>query len=134
LRNGFSWIFVRVPTRAQPASSAGRAVHGTVDEKSELGARLGHQRLFRWPFARMAGEVRGAPDRRSARCAAHSEMAERRRAGGWETNTDGGRDAPGRKCLAAFGERLSSLRIRSVGPSMASEARTRRAHRCAFRR
>jgi len=38
LRNRLSWVFVRVPARAKPASSAGRAVHGTVDEKSELGA------------------------------------------------------------------------------------------------
>ena len=38
LRNGLSRFFVRVPTRAQPASSAGCAVHGTADEKSELGA------------------------------------------------------------------------------------------------
>src|SRR6266404_4945224 len=60
-------------------------------------------------------------------------MVESRRTGGWETNTDGGRDAPRRKCFAAFGQRLSSLRIRSVGPSMASEARARRCHRGAFR-
>src|ERR1700693_4184051 len=72
-------------------------------------------------------------DDRSARCAAHPEMAEGRRAGGWERNTDGGRDAPGWQCLAAFGERLSSLRIRPVGSSMASEACTRRCHRRAFR-
>jgi hypothetical protein len=40
------------------------------------------------------------------------------------------------RCLrnfAAFGERLSSLRIRFVGPSMASEARTRRCDRGAIR-
>src|SRR5256886_17711474 len=30
-------------------------------------------------------------------CAADPEMAERRRAGGWETNTGGGRNASGRK-------------------------------------
>src|SRR6266436_2001433 len=56
----------------------------------------------------MACEVCRAPGRRSARRAAHPEMAECRRAGGWETNTCGGRDAPGRKCLAAFGERHES--------------------------
>src|SRR5258708_3878052 len=81
----------------------------------------------------MACEVRRAPDSRPGRRAAHPEMVESRRAGGWETNTDGGRDAPRRKCFAAFGQRLSSLRIRSVGPSMASEARARRCHRGAFR-
>src|SRR5229473_7450136 len=132
LQNGLSRFFVRVPTKAKPASSAGCAVHGTADEKSELGARPGHQRLFRWDFPRMAGEVRRTPGCRPARRAAHPEMAEGRRAGGWETNTDRGRDAPGRKCFAAFGKRLSSLRIRSVGPSMASEARTRRFDRRAI--
>src|SRR6266850_1829353 len=81
----------------------------------------------------MAGEVHRAPGCGPARRAAHSEMAEGRRAGGWETNTRGGRDAPGRKCFAAFGKRLSSLRIRSVGPSMASEARARRCDRSAIR-
>ena len=45
----------------------------------------------------------------------------------------GGRDAPGRKCLAAFGERLSSLCIRPVGPSVASETSARRCHRGAIR-
>src|SRR5260370_3725718 len=60
-------------------------------------------------------------------------MVECRRAGGWETNTCGRRDAPGWKCFAAFGERLSSLRIRPVGPSMASKARTRRCDRGAIR-
>src|SRR5258708_4052452 len=39
LRNGFSRILVWVPARAQPASSAGRALYGTADEKGELGAR-----------------------------------------------------------------------------------------------
>src|SRR6266481_8690457 len=125
LRNGLSWIFVRVPTGPQPASSAGRTVHGTADEESELGARSGHQGLFRWAFPRMAGEVRRAPDCRSARRAADPEVAERRRAGGWETNTGGGRNASGRKCFAAFGERLSSLRVRPVDPSVASKASAR---------
>src|SRR5712692_9575057 len=107
----FLGFFVRVSAGAQPASSAGCAVYGTADEKSELGARSGHQRLFRWDFPRMAGEVHRASGCRPARRAADPEMAESRRAGGWETDTRGGRDAPGRKCLAAFGERLSSLRI-----------------------
>src|SRR5260221_13313864 len=60
-------------------------------------------------------------------------MAEGRRAGGWETNTRRRGDAPGRKCFAAFGERLSSLRIRPVGPSVAPEARARRGDRRAIR-
>src|SRR5262249_322994 len=56
-------------------------------------------------------------------------MAEGRRAGGWEANTNGRRNTAGRKCFAAFGERLSSLRVRPVGSSMASEACARRCHR-----
>ncbi len=90
-------------------------------------------RLFRWDLPRMAGEVRRAPDRGPARRAAHPEMVERRRAGGWEANARGRRDAAGRKCFAAFGERLSSLRLRPVGPSMASKAGARRRHRGAIR-
>jgi len=35
----FSRILVWVPARAKPASSAGRALYGTADEKGELGAR-----------------------------------------------------------------------------------------------
>jgi len=38
--------FVRVPTRAQPASSAGCSVHGTADEKSELGVDLDIKGFF----------------------------------------------------------------------------------------
>src|SRR5882724_7419476 len=81
----------------------------------------------------MACEVRRASDCRPARRAAHPEMAEGWRAGGWETDTCGRRDAPGRQCLAAFGKRLSSLRIRPVGPSVASKACARRCHRRAIR-
>src|SRR5882762_5703 len=67
-------------------------------------------------------EALAGPTRR----AAHPKMAERRCVGGWETDTSGRRNAPGRKCIAAFGERLSSLRIRPVGPSVAPEASSRR--------
>src|SRR5438046_10356037 len=35
----FLGFFVRVPTRAKPASGAGCALHGTADYKSELGSR-----------------------------------------------------------------------------------------------
>src|ERR1700746_1444417 len=80
----------------------------------------------------MAGQVRRASGWRSARRAADPEMVERRRAGGWETDTNGRRDAPGRECLAAFGKRLSSLRVRPVGSSVASKACSRRGHRGAF--
>src|SRR4029077_8319561 len=132
LRNRFSRILVWVPARAKPASSAGRALHGTADEKSELGARFGHSRLFRCDFARMAGEVRRAPDCGPARRANDPEVAQRGRAGGWETDTGGGRDAPGRQCFAAVGQRLSPLRVRPVGPSVASEAGARRRDRGAF--
>ena len=105
---------------------------GLLTKKVNWVLDLDIQSLFRWDFPRMACEVRRAPDCRPARRAAHPEMAERRRAGGWETNTGGRRDAPRRKCVAAFGERLSSLRIRSVGPSVASEARARRCDRGAI--
>src|SRR5712692_10777493 len=50
----------------------------------------------------MACQVRRASGGRSARRAADTEMAERRRAGGWETDTSGRRDAPGRECFAAL--------------------------------
>jgi len=43
----------------------------------------------------MAGEIHRAPDSRSARRATDPEMAQRRRAGGWEKDTGGGRDAQG---------------------------------------
>ena len=46
--------------------------------------------------ARMAGEVRRASGCGPTCRAAHPEMAERRRVGGWESNTGGRRDAPGR--------------------------------------
>ena len=74
---------------------------GLLTRKVNWVLDLDIQRLFRWTFPRMAGEVRRAPDCGPARRAAHPEMAERRRAGGWETDTGGRRDAPGRQCLAA---------------------------------
>src|SRR6201981_2475443 len=80
----------------------------------------------------MAGQVCRASGGRSARRAADPEMVERRRAGGWETNTSGRRDAPGREGFAAFGKRLSSLRVRPVGSSVASKACSRRCHRGAL--
>ena len=107
---------------------------GLLTRKVNWVLDLDIRKLFRWAFPRMAGEVRRAPGCRSARRAAHPEMAQGRRAGGWEASTDGGRDAARRKCFAAFGERLSSLRIRPVGPSVASEACTWRRNRRALRR
>src|ERR1700751_1995635 len=62
----------------------------------------------------MAGQVCRPSGGRPARRAADPEMVERRRAGGWETDTGGRRDAPGRKCFAAFGKRLSSLRCARI--------------------
>ena len=70
----------------------------------------------------MAGEVRRASDRGPARRAAHPEMAERRRAGGREADTDRGGNAAGRQRIAAAGEHLPALRARSVGPEAASNA------------
>src|ERR1700677_4952334 len=69
---------------------------------------------------------------RGARRATDPEMAQRGRAGGWETNTHGRRNAPGRQCFAAVGQRISSLRVRPVGPSVASEAGARRRYRGAL--
>ena len=86
---------------------------------------LSHEWLVKFVEHRVA-------DRRVVRF--DSEMAQCWRAGGWETNTSGRRNAPGRECFAAFGKRLSSLRVRPVGPSMASEARARRYDRGAIRR
>jgi len=62
-----------------------------------------------------------------------SEVVKRGRAGGWETNPYGGRDASGRQCVAAAGEYLSPLRVRSVGSGMASKAGARRCDRRAVR-
>ena len=59
------------------------------------------------------------PDSGPARCAAHPEMAERGRAGKGSANVRGGRLATGRKCIAAAGEYLPPLRLRSLGPGMA---------------
>src|SRR5207302_9865578 len=84
---------------------------------------LSHEWLVKFLEHRIADRPRRAID---------PEMAQRGRAGGWETDTGGGRDAPRRQCLAVFGQRLSSLRIRSVGPGVASEAGARRRNRGAF--
>src|SRR6516225_9801813 len=78
--------------------------------------------VFRRDFPRMAGQVRRAPDCGPARRATHPEMAERRRAGGWEALAGGGRNAAGWQRFAALGEYLSPLGLRSVGPRLASEA------------
>src|SRR5258708_4700177 len=69
----------------------------------------------------MACKAHRASHRGPACRAAHPEVVERRRAGGWETNTHGGRNASGRQCIAAAGEYLSPLRVRSVGSGMASK-------------
>src|SRR5262244_2214124 len=52
-----------------------------------------------------------------------------RRVGRWETDTGGRGNAPGRPCIAASGQYLSALRIRPLGPSMASKAGLRRRDR-----
>ena len=48
--NGLSRIFVRVPTRAKSASSAGCARHRTVDEKSELECSIWTSKTFSMGF------------------------------------------------------------------------------------
>ena len=115
----------RLGTGAKPAQRAGCALHRNADEVCELGAGSGHSQLFRWSFARMAGEVHRAPD-----CGPRGRGLIQK----WlnagvleegETNPDGRRDAPGRQCIAAVGQCLSSRRVRPVGPSVASKARLR---------
>src|SRR5690606_277782 len=120
--NGLPQLLVRLPTGAQPASSAGRALRGVADEESELGARPGHPWVLRCHRPRVAGAIRRASHRGSARRAAHPEMVERWRAGGWEANTRTGRDAARGQRLAAPGEYLPALRVRSLGSSIAKEA------------
>jgi hypothetical protein len=44
--DGLSRPFLRVPTRAQPASRVGCAQRGDPTEEGELGARRGHRGLF----------------------------------------------------------------------------------------
>src|SRR6516165_856285 len=56
------------------------------------------------------------------------------RAGGRETDTSGRGDAAGWKCLAAAGQHLLALRVRPLGPVLASEASAGRHDRCAIRR
>src|SRR5208282_3902040 len=82
----------------------------------------------------MAGPVPPASDSGPARRAAHPEMAERGRAGKGYANVRGGRFAARRKCIAAAGEYLPPLRLRSLGSSMAQEAGARRCDRGALRR
>jgi hypothetical protein len=72
----------RLGIGAKPAQRAGCALHRNADEVCELGAGSGHSQLFRWSFARMAGEVHRAPDCGPRRRAAHPKMAECRRVGG----------------------------------------------------
>ena len=82
LRGRLSGLLVRIPTGAQPARCAGRALCRAPDAEGELGARCRHPGVFRRHRPRMAGEVHRAPDCGPARRAAHPEMAERGRAGG----------------------------------------------------
>src|SRR5260370_26824943 len=73
----------------------------------------------------MAGQVHRAPDCGPARGAAHPEMAERRRAGGWAADTGGGGGTAGWQRIAAAGQRLSPLWVRPLGPGVAPHASAR---------
>ena len=115
----------RLGTGAKPAQRAGCALHRNADEVCELGAGSGHSQLFRWSFARMAGEVHRAPDCGPRRRGLIQKWLNAGVLEEGETNPDGRRDAPGRQCIAAVGQCLSSLRVRPVGPSVASKARLR---------
>jgi RNA-directed DNA polymerase len=72
----------------------------------------------------MACETHRASNRRSARRAIDPEMAQRRRAGGWEASTRGGRDAPGWQCLAA----LANVYLHYVFDLWVQAWRRKRAH------
>ena len=82
---GFSYGFRpgRSPHQALDALAVGI---GT--KKGELGARCRHPELFRHSRSRMAGEVYRAPRSRPARRALDPEMAEGRRAGRGQANTE----------------------------------------------
>src|SRR5262249_44170552 len=105
------------------------ALHRTVDEEGELGARPGPPWIFRFHRPWVAGEVPRAPDCGPARGAAHPEMAERGRAGGWEANASGRRNSAGTWRLAIAREVVPPLRFRPVGRGGAAEASQRR-HDC----
>jgi hypothetical protein len=127
---GFSYGFR--PKRSQH-NALDALYTGLLTKKVNWVLDLDIRCFFRCDFARMACQVHRASHRGPARRAAHPEVVERGRAGGWETNPYGGRDASGRQCVAAVGEYLSPLRVRSVGSGMASKAGARRCNRRAIR-
>ena len=55
----------------------------------------------------------------------HQEVAERWCDGGWEANTGGEGNASRGKCIPFASERVSALRVRSMGPSVEEEACSR---------
>ena len=82
---GFSYGFR--PGRS-PHNALDALYVGLLTKKVNWVLDAGHSWVLRYHRPRMAGEVRRAPDRGPARRAAHPEMAERRRAGGWEADAE----------------------------------------------
>jgi hypothetical protein len=127
---GFSYGFR--PGRSQH-NALDALYTGLVTTKVNWVLDLDIRSFFRCDFARMARQVHRTPHRGPARRTAHPEVVERGRAGGWETNPNGGGYASGRQCFATNGQYLSPLRFRSVGSCVAWYASTRRCNRRAIR-
>src|SRR6059036_1814655 len=126
LRGRLPRVLVRVPAGAQSAPGVGCADGRDHDEEGELGARRRYPWVLRHPRPRVAGEVRRAPRGGPARRAAHPEMAERRRAGGGDADTERSGNGAGREHQPAAGQSLPALRVRSLGPTVEKEAGARR--------
>src|SRR5207245_1080726 len=82
--------------------------------------------FLRHARSRMVGQVSRAPHRGPARRATDPEVAQSRRAGGWKANADRAGHGPGRKHQPALGQRLSPLRVRTLGPAVEEEAAARK--------
>src|SRR3954468_9809067 len=89
--------------------------------------------LVRHDQPRLAGPVRRAPDRRPQDRQADPEVARGRGARGGPADRDRGGDAAGRGHQPVPGELLPALRLRPVGPAVASPPRDRRHDRRALR-
>ena len=106
---------------------------GLLTKKGELGARCGHPRLLRWTFDHewlVKFVEHRIADRRVVRLIQKwlnaGVLEDGKRIRVEEGTPQGGSASP------LLGQRLSALRVRPVGPSMASEARARRCDRRAI--
>src|SRR5882724_10610001 len=82
----------------------------------------------------MADPLPGTPDRRSARDPPDPQMAQGRSDGGWTDDPDNSGDAARCSDLAAPGEHLSALRLRSLGTTVATTPCSGKRHLRALRR